>query len=868
VFGTQVGMSAERTARAFWPLWSVVALCIGALMLGLNDMLAVEVVWGASVIAVAATIWTLIWGLRRFKMPLRAEAIARIDARLPGRPIAALADTQAIGATDPASQAVWDTHIELMTDRTRDARVQPADLRVSDRDPYGLRYIALLFLAVGLIFGSILRVGTVTEIASGGTVSAAATGPVWEGWFEPPAYTGKPTLYLSDIPAGRLRVPQGSRVTLRLYGDVGALTVAETVSARTADIDSAAAALQSFEITQNGTLSINGEGGTEWSVIVEPDTPPSIAISAQVEADAMGEMSQSFIANDDYGVVAGTATVTLDLDLVDRSYGLAVDPEPRAALILDLPMPFNGDRQRFEETLIEDLSEHPFANLPVSILFEVEDALGQTGQSSDIKIVLPGRRFFQPMARAVIEQRRDILWSRENARSVVQILRAVSHRPEDIFTSEVPYLRLKAIVRRMDGVLDATGTISDSLQSEAAEALWELAIQLEDGSLADARERLERAQDRLSEAMRNGASDEEIAELMQELRDATEDYMRQLAQQNPQNVDGTDQPQTGENSRTITQDELQAMMDRIQELMEEGRMAEAQELMEELNEMMENLQVTENQNGEGGQSEGEQAMEGLSDTLREQQGLSDQAFRDLQEQFNPNAQAGESQQNEGRNGGQGQGEQHSGEGGQGEQGQEGEGQEGQQQGQGSQDGQGSEGQQGGPKAEQSLAQRQQALRDELSRQRNNLPGAGSKEGDAARDALDRAGEAMDGAEQALRNNDLAEAIDQQSEAMDALREGMQSLGEAMAQNDQQQDQQQGQGQEQGDFTASQSQQNRDPLGRQAGNEGQIGSAEDLLQGDDVYRRAGELLDEIRRRSSEQDRPEVERDYLRRLLDRF
>jgi hypothetical protein len=29
-----------------------------------------------------------------------------------------------------------------------------------------------------------------------------------------------------------------------------------------------------------------------------------------------------------------------------------------------------------------------------------------------------------------------------------------------------------------------------------------------------------------------------------------------------------------------------------------------------------------------------------------------------------------------------------------------------------------------------------------------------------------------------------------------------------------------------------------------------------------------LLDEIRRRSSEQDRPEVERDYLRRLLGQF
>jgi hypothetical protein len=36
----------------------------------------------------------------------------------------------------------------------------------------------------------------------------------------------------------------------------------------------------------------------------------------------------------------------------------------------------------------------------------------------------------------------------------------------------------------------------------------------------------------------------------------------------------------------------------------------------------------------------------------------------------------------------------------------------------------------------------------------------------------------------------------------------------------------------------------------------------------VYRRAGELLDEIRRRSGETERPEIELDYLRRLLDRF
>jgi hypothetical protein len=53
-----------------------------------------------------------------------------------------------------------------------------------------------------------------------------------------------------------------------------------------------------------------------------------------------------------------------------------------------------------------------------------------------------------------------------------------------------------------------------------------------------------------------------------------------------------------------------------------------------------------------------------------------------------------------------------------------------------------------------------------------------------------------------------------------------------------------------------------------GNTGQMGTDQNLLNGEDINRRAEELLDEIRRRSAEQDRPEVERDYLRRLLDQF
>jgi len=464
-------------------------------------------------------------------------------------------------------------------------------------------------------------------------------------------------------------------------------------------------------------------------------------------------------------------------------------------------------------------------------------------------MALPARRFFDPMAAAVIEQRRDLLWSRQNAPRVAQVLRAVSYKPEDrLFRSEKAYLRLRVIIRQLEAMTARDG-LDEAERDEIAQALWDLGVLLEDGDLGDALERMRAAQERLSEAMKNGASEEEIARLMQDLRDATQDYLRQKMQQAERENPEESNQRSAENMMQMNQQDLQDMMDRIQELMEQGRYAEAQQALEEFQQMMENMQVTQGQ-GQQGQSPGEQAMEGLAETLREQQGLSDQAFRDLQEQFNPGAQSGQSQNNEGRSGGEGRGESHDGQQGQGGQGgeQQGQGGEGQQQ---AEDGQGADG---------SLAERQEALRRELERQRQGLPQLGGEAGEAARDALERAGRAMEGAEEALRNDDLAGAIDNQAEAMEALREGMRNMGEAMAE-------QQNPG-GQGDAEGQPGQAQADPLGREAGQGRQVGTQDNLLQGEDVYRRARELLDEIRKRSGEGERPDVELDYLKRLLERF
>ena len=834
---TLMGIFAERVVRSFWPLWSILLLTAAMLLLGFHDVLPLEVVWGLGVLAIGGALVAFGYGIRRFRLPKRDEALARLDETLPGRPISTLADEQAIGAGDTASEAVWAVHIRRMADRLKGAKAVEPDLKLSRRDPFGLRYMALMIFTVALLFGSLLRVATVTEMAPGAGESLA-TGPSWEGWVEPPLYTGKPSLYLNDINQAAFAVPEGSRVTVRFYGGLGDLTLHETVSGRTQDVPAATEPLQSFDITQDGELRIEGAGGQSWTIEAVPDLPPEIEFDGPIAQGEAGRMEAPFLAKDDHGVVGGRLEIALDLNEIDRSFGLAVDPEPREKLVLDIPLTISGDRTEFTETVIDDFSEHPFANLPVSAELFALDEAGQEGLSAPQFATLPGRRFFDPMAKAIIEGRRDLLWNRANAPRVAQVLRAVSHEPADIFRSETAFMKLRFIVRRIETRV-SIDRLDDDAVEEFSNALWDLALEIEEGDLSDALERLRRAQDRLSEAIENGATDEEIAELMQDLREAMQDYMRQLAEQ--QGDQQNQEMAQGEMQEMSSQD-LQDMMDRLQELMEQGRMAEAEQLLEQLRQMMENMQITQGQQGQ--QSPGDQAMEGLSETLREQQGLSDEAFRDLQEQFG-NSQTGESEGNEGRQGGQGRGEQH------GNNNQQGQGQEG-------------DNQQGGGGQPGDLAERQQALRDQLNRQMQQLPGAGTEEGDAARRSLDRAGDAMDRAEESLRDEDFAGALDNQADAIEALREGMRDLAEQMAEQQQQQ-----QGGQQGEAMGQNNQSGgRDPLGRDTGENGRIGTDEQLLQGEDVYRRARELLDEIRRRSGDQQRPTEELDYLKRLLERF
>lgn len=789
---TLLGLWAEALTRALWPLWSVLILGLGLAALGVQDHLPLEADWAGLVLGCVGLIWGAVHALRTFAKPTRDQALARLDSRLPGQPIAALRDSLAMGAQDPATQALWAVHRTRMAQRASSAQAVEPDLRLASRDPYALRYMALTVLVLALIFGSVWRITSIASLPAPGGAGQVAAGPAWEGWAQPPTYTGKPALYLNDQTGPTLTLPAGTRIQLRFYGVPGALILAETVSGRT-DVPAASDPAQDFTLTRSGRLTIDGAGGRSWAVTVQPDAPPSIAPAGKIDRDAEGRFKQPFEARDDYGVVKGWVSIALDLPAVDRRFGLSADPEPRAPVVLDLALPMTRDRTKVAQVLVDDLSKDVMANLPVTLTFTATDGAGQSASAAPLHVVLPARRFFDPLAAAVVELRRDLLWNRTNAPTIVEVLKALTYRPEDLVPDQKAYLRLRVLITDLDKTADHLDTPK---RDALAEEMWSIALLIEDGELSSALEAMKRAQDRLSQAIRNGASPAEIDRLMQEMRQALDAYMSQEAQKNAQGLDEPNQPDP--NSPKITQDQLQAMLDQLQSLMQQGRTAEAQELMQQLRDLMNTMKVTKgDRSGQGGAGQG--AMKDLGQTLRDQQKLSDDSFRDLQD--------------------------------------------------------------GGPNGE-SLADRQKRLKDQIDQLRRNgtLPGAGDPKGTEGRKALDEAGRAMEDAEKALRGGNLRGALDKQAEALDALRKGIKNLGEAMTQNRA----------DPSDPNAQQAgpQGQRDPLGRDGATGTEMAPDHGLLQGQDVYRRAQELLDEIRKRAGEQGRPDQERSYLKRLLDLF
>lgn len=826
-------MVVERLTRALWPIWALAAGFLGLALLGLPQALPYLAHWALLAGFAAAGGWLAWRAARGWRTPTRAEAAARLDAPFRDRPVEALTDALSAGAGDPASQGVWAAHQARMAARAEAAKAPRADLRVSDRDPYALRHAALLALAAGLISqlddGARLAEALV-PVAAAPAQAAMAPQPSLEAWASPPAYTRMAPLYLTERrgEVAPIRLPVGSEVVVRVF-DVGG---APQVQGAPAGMEAAFAEASggwtaTMTLTGDADILVTAPGADfgGWSLRAIPDHPPMVEITEPPVATRGGALQFDFRATDDYGVASARATIALDAAAAGPR-GLAPQTvfEP---VDFALPLPLTGSAREAAETVVENLSENPWAGLPVTLTLTVEDGAAQQADATTT-LTLPERRFFDPLARALIEQRRELAWSTESAQRVRDVIDAISAHPDDIFTDAAVYLTVRTAMRRLE-----TGLREDRVAEETpgvVDLLWQAAVRIEDGTLTDAERRLRELQQELSEAIERGADDDEIARLMDELRQALNDYLRQLAEQAMQNPqDGQQQPM--DPNQMLSQQDLMDMLDQLEQAMRDGMQDLAQQMLEQLAQLLENLQMAQPGQQQGGQGEGGQAMQELQDMIGRQQGLADRSFDAL------------------RQGRQGEGQQ----------GQNGEGQQGEGQSRGGQPGEGQQGrngQQPGGGGLGDIARDQEALRQLLEDLRNGLPGDGG-----GREALDRADEAMDSARRALEQGDADGALQDQVEALDSLREGAQQLA-------QEQMEQGGQAQQAGRDGQSGDVRDEDPFGRPRATDGPQDGASVRVPDASAMKRARELMDEIRRRAGDRTRSTDELEYLQRLLDRF
>ena len=154
-----------------------------------------------------------------------------------------------------------------------------------------------------------------------------------------------------------------------------------------------------------------------------------------------------------------------------------------------------------------------------------------------------------------------------------------------------------------------------------------------------------------------------------------------------------------------------------------------------------------------------------------------------------------------------------------------------------------------------LQQGQGQLQQELQGLMEGLEGMGIQPGEG----FGEAGEAMGEAEGALGEGEGERAVGEQGRALEAMRRGAQDM---MNQMQQAMQGQQGQGQQ----GRAQGQNGQDPLGRPRASTGpDFGDSVEVP--DEIDRqRAREILDAIRKRLGDALSPELEKQYLERLLE--
>jgi len=134
------------------------------------------------------------------------------------------------------------------------------------------------------------------------------------------------------------------------------------------------------------------------------------------------------------------------------------------------------------------------------------------------------------------------------------------------------------------------------------------------------------------------------------------------------------------------------------------------------------------------------------------------------------------------------------------------------------------------------------------------------------DPLGRAERAMRDAAGALQRGTPGDAIGSQSEALDQLQQGARDFAKQL--QDRLAKGWGSPGDDEGSGRDTPDKGDRDPFGRPLSANGPYDQGDVAIPDESILQKSRQILDELRRRAGERSRPEIERDYIDRLLKQF
>lgn len=801
----------ERTWPALWPAVAVACLFVAIALLG-GWTIVPGWLHGLLLAGFAIVFGHRLWrGLRAIRPPSKAEATRRLetDSNLPHRPLTVIRDRPAVGVVDPETDLLWRRHLAQAAAAARNIRLRWPRANLAAHDPYALRMGLGLLLIIGLFAAGTDATNRMAR-AFTPDLRGLASGPSasLELWITPPDYTHLPPRLLAsaDPKSGgvgsaaenaEIAVPVGSTLLAQVSHARRAPTLRIGESDRTLEsiTEDGWRAETTLDILGSQALSVSASGRSigAWQIVVLPDGAPEISFVDSPQGTESNTLQLSYDGIDDYGIVA----VTADITWPGPAEGQAVGP---VAIELPLPRP---DPRAGSAVSVHDLTEHPWAGLEVDVRLTATDGRGQTGQTDRLAVLLPERSFNHPVAREIIEQRRVLALSPDSRREVAQSLHNIGARPGRFDNDVVVFLALMSARSRL------MHAPADSAVTPILSQLWDTALRLEDGALSLTQRELASLQERLQQAIENGASDEEIQEIMEELRAALDRYLEALAQNLSQALEGMDLsllPEASEDMELIDREAIQDLLEQLEQMARLGDTESVAQLLERMQQMLQALRDAPNQMQQQSNSPAQEMLRELQDVVRRQQELQDDVFQ--------------------RN-------------------------------------------QRGERLSEEQAQRLREAQNEIRRQLGELMRRLGEMTDRIPENLGNAEDAMGDAEGALGESDLGQALGDQARALAELQQGAQSMALQLLR---QPGQGQGPGQQQGGI-AQPGQEGFDPLGRRLPTENQeqpfgADSGQQGIGDGEQARRALEILDELRSRVLDQTRPPLERNYLERLLRRF